>query len=39
MKQNDVHAKNVIIRKIKKARIKEIKEMTKNRLFIFVELL
>jgi cell division protein FtsB len=34
-----MHAKNVIARKIEKARIKQIKEMTKNRLFIFVELL
>jgi hypothetical protein len=39
MKRNDVHAKNVIVRKTKKARIKQIKEMTKNHLFIFVELL
>jgi hypothetical protein len=39
MKRDDVHAKNVIARKIEKARIKQIKEMTKSRLFIFVELL
>jgi hypothetical protein len=29
MKRNDVHAKNVVARKTKKARIKQIKEMTK----------
>jgi hypothetical protein len=34
-----MHTKNVIARKVKKARIKQIKEMTKNHLFIFVELL
>jgi hypothetical protein len=39
MKQNDVHAKNVIARKVKKTRIKQIKKMTKNHFFIFVELL
>jgi hypothetical protein len=39
MKRDDVHAKDVIARKTKKARIKQIKEMTKNHLFIFVELL
>jgi hypothetical protein len=39
MKRDEMHAKNVIARKIKKARIKQIKEMTKKRFFIFVELL
>jgi hypothetical protein len=39
MKRDDVHAKDVIARKTKKARIKQIKEMTKSRLFISVELL
>ncbi len=39
MKRNDVHAKNVIVRKTKKARIKQIKEMTKSHFFISVELL
>jgi hypothetical protein len=39
MKRDDVHAKDVAARKTKKARIKQIKEMTKNRLFISVELL
>ncbi len=39
MKRDDVHAKNVIARKTEKARIKQIKEMTKSRLFISVELM
>ncbi len=39
MKRNDVHAKDVIARKTEKARIKQIKKMTKNHLFISVELL
>jgi hypothetical protein len=39
MKRDEVHAKDVIARKIEKARIKQIKEMTKSRLFISVELL
>jgi hypothetical protein len=39
MKRDDVHAKDVIARKTEKARIKQIKEMTKNRLFISVEYL
>jgi hypothetical protein len=39
MKRNDVHAKDVIARKTEKAEIKQIKEMTKYRLFISVELL
>jgi hypothetical protein len=39
MKRDDVHAKGVAARKAEKARIKQIKEMTKNHLFISVELL
>jgi hypothetical protein len=39
MKRDDMHTKNVTARKIEKARIKQIKKMTKNHLFIFVELL
>ncbi len=39
MKRDDVHAKDVIARKTKKARIKQIKEITKSRFFISVELL
>jgi hypothetical protein len=39
MKRDDVHAKDVIARKTKKAQIKQIKEMTKSRFFISVELL
>jgi hypothetical protein len=39
MKRDDVYAKDVIARKAEKARIKQIKKMTKNHLFIFVELL
>ncbi len=39
MKRDDVHAKDVVTRKTEKARIKQIKEMTKSRLFISVELL
>jgi hypothetical protein len=39
MKRNEMHTKDVTARKAKKARIKQIKEMTKNHLFIFVELL
>ncbi len=34
-----MHAKDVTARKAKKSRIKQIKEMTKNHLFIFIELL
>ncbi len=34
-----MHAKDVIARKTEKAPIKQIKEMTKSRLFISVELL
>jgi hypothetical protein len=39
MKRDKMHTKDVITRKTEKARIKQIKEMTKNHLFIFVELL
>ncbi len=39
MKKNDIHVKKVIARKAKKARIKQMKKMTKNHIFIFVELL
>jgi hypothetical protein len=39
MERDDVHAKGVVARKAEKARIKQIKEMTKSRLFISVELL
>jgi hypothetical protein len=39
MKRDDVHAKNVAARKAEKARIKQIKEMTKNHFYISVELL
>jgi hypothetical protein len=39
MERDDVHAKGVAARKAEKARIKQVKEMTKNHLFIPVELL
>jgi hypothetical protein len=39
MKRDEVHTKGVAARKVEKARIKQIKEMTKNHLFISVELL
>jgi hypothetical protein len=39
MKRDEMHTKDVAVRKAEKARIKQIKEMTKNHLFIFVELL
>ncbi len=39
MKRDEVHTKGVAARKAEKARIKQIKEMTKNHLFISVELL
>ncbi len=39
MKRDEMHTKNVAARKVEKARIKQIKEMTKNHLFISVELL
>jgi hypothetical protein len=39
MKRDEMHTKDVAARKAEKARIKQVKEMTKNYLFIFVELL
>jgi hypothetical protein len=39
MKQNKMYAKNVTARKIEKVRIKQILKITRNRFFIFVELL
>ncbi len=39
MKRDEMHTKDVITRKAEKTRIKQIKEMTKNHLFIFIELL
>ncbi len=39
MKRDEMHTKDVAARKVEKARIKQIKEMTKNHFFIFVELL
>jgi hypothetical protein len=39
MKRDDVHVKKVTARKAEKARIKQMKEMTKNHTFISVELL
>ncbi len=39
MKRDEMHTKDVTARKAEKARIKQIKEMTKNHLFISVELL
>jgi hypothetical protein len=39
MKRDEMHTKDVAARKVEKARIKQIKEMTKNHLFIPVELL
>jgi hypothetical protein len=39
MKRDEMHTKGVAARKVEKARIKQIKEMTKNHLFISVELL
>ncbi len=39
MERDEMHAKGVAARKAEKARIKQVKEMTKNRLFIPVELL
>jgi hypothetical protein len=34
-----MHTKNVTARKVEKARIRQVKEMTKNHFFISVELL
>jgi hypothetical protein len=39
MERDDVHIKGVAARKAEKARIKQVKEMTKDHLFISVELL
>jgi hypothetical protein len=39
MKRDDIHVKRVAARKAKKARIKQMKEMTKSHIFISVELL
>jgi hypothetical protein len=39
MKRDEMHAKDVAARKAEKSRIKQVKEMTKNHLFIPVELL
>ncbi len=39
MKRDEVHTKDVIVRKVEKVRIKQVKEMTKNHLFMFIELL
>jgi hypothetical protein len=39
MKRDEVHIKDVAARKAEKTRIKQMKEMTKNRLFISVDLL
>jgi hypothetical protein len=39
MKRDEMHTKDVTARKAEKARIKQVKEMTKNHLFISVELL
>jgi hypothetical protein len=39
MKRKEMHSKGVTVRKVEKSRIKQMKEMTKNHLFISVELL
>ncbi len=39
MKRDEMHTKDVAARKVEKARIKQVKEMTKNHFFISVELL
>jgi hypothetical protein len=39
MKRDEMHSKDVTARKAEKSRIKQMKEMTKNHLFISVELL
>jgi hypothetical protein len=39
IKRDEMHTKDVAARKVEKARIKQIKEITKNHLFISVELL
>jgi hypothetical protein len=39
MKRNEMHAKEVIARKDEKARIKQIKKMKKQNVFIFMKLM
>jgi hypothetical protein len=39
MKRDEMHAKEVIARKNKKARIKQIKKMKKQNVFIFMKLM
>ncbi len=39
MKRDEMHTKDVAARKVEKARIRQVKEITKNHLFISVELL
>jgi hypothetical protein len=39
MKLDEMHTKDVAVRKAEKARIKQVKEMTKSYFFISVELL
>jgi hypothetical protein len=39
MKRDEIHTKDVAARKVEKTRSKQVKEMTKNHLFISVELL
>jgi hypothetical protein len=39
MKKNEMHAKEIIARKNKKARIKQIKKMKKQNVFIFTKLM
>jgi hypothetical protein len=39
MKRNEMHAKEVIARKNEKARIKQIKKMKKQNVFIFTKLM
>ncbi len=39
MKRDNMHTKRITARKVEKTRIKQIKEMIKNHLFIFVKLL
>jgi hypothetical protein len=39
MKKNEMHAKEIIARKNEKARIKQIKKMKKQNVFIFTKLM
>jgi hypothetical protein len=39
MKRNEMHAKEIIARKNEKARIKQIKKMKKQNVFIFMKLM